>query len=167
MATSTRDRISVDLKGLGPHLLDAARRSGRSPSDLVRGFLERGLRLGGDGNSARSAEPEAPRVDRSRMCLRMAPDERGALINAARQVRGDAGHLGGSARPRGRAFFDAFIASRMQRRAFAIGQKLAPSWGAAVSRQRSRGASVSRRTRWRRTQRPTASRGGVPSIATG
>ena len=83
MVASTRDRISVDLRGLGPRLLDAARRSGRSPSELVRGFVEQGLKLESnrDGELARGAE--ALPGDRSMICLRMASEERDALFRAA------------------------------------------------------------------------------------
>jgi len=83
MATSTRDRISVDLRGLGPRLLDAARRSGRSPSVLVRGFIEEGLKLVSSRDGVPAGGPETLAGDRSRICLRMAPEERDALFHAA------------------------------------------------------------------------------------
>lgn len=83
MATSKRDRISVDLRGLGPRLLDAARRSGRSPSVLVRGFVEEGLTLVSSRDGVPVRGPEALPGDRSRICLRMAPEERDALFRAA------------------------------------------------------------------------------------
>lgn len=83
MATSTRDRISVDLRGLGPRLLDAARRSGRSPSVLVRGFVEEGLKLVSSRDGVPARGPKALPGDRSRICLRMAPEERDALFHAA------------------------------------------------------------------------------------
>ena len=43
MAPSTRDRISVDLRGLRAVLFARARERGLTPSDLVRGLLSEAL----------------------------------------------------------------------------------------------------------------------------
>ncbi len=83
MATSTRERITVDLGPLRPRLLRASQRSGRSPSALVKAFVASGL---GEEQGATS-DTIAARVEgsrtRSRICLRMPADDCSALKRAA------------------------------------------------------------------------------------
>lgn len=83
MATSTRDRITVDLGPLRPRLLQASRRSGRTPSALVKAFVASGL---GEDQGAAS-DTVVARIDgaatRTRICLRMPADDCAALKQAA------------------------------------------------------------------------------------
>lgn len=83
MATSTRDRITVDLGPLRPRLLQASQRSGLTPSALVKAFVASGL---GEEQGAAS-DTIAARVEgapsRSRVCLRMPAGDCAALKQAA------------------------------------------------------------------------------------
>jgi len=93
MATSTRDRISVDLRGLGPPLLRAARGAGRSPSELVREFVTSGLKLDQEAGGRPALAPEATPQRRSRICMRMTTEERLALKRAASAAAMDPGRF--------------------------------------------------------------------------
>jgi hypothetical protein len=83
MATSTRDRITVDLGPLRPRLLQASQRCGRTPSALVKAFVASGLGeeqgAAGDTIAARGGGART----RSRICLRMPANDCTALKQAA------------------------------------------------------------------------------------
>ena len=88
MTPSSRDRISVDVRGQKAQLLDRAKALGISPSDLVRQALAD--LLGGSGVN-RSIELQCvPRRrlvgTRVRVSLRMPPEQAIALLAAARQA---------------------------------------------------------------------------------
>lgn len=87
MAPSSRDRISVDLRGLKTALFERARAEGVSPSTLVRGALA--TALGGPDrlNDQQSVQrdPGDP-GDRVRLSLRMGRAEAVATRAAARQA---------------------------------------------------------------------------------
>jgi hypothetical protein len=77
MSTSaSRDRISVDLRGLKAALIERARRQGVTPSDLIRALLAEALGEAGpcvDAGHCGSAggSPSAPRIPRARISLRL------------------------------------------------------------------------------------------------
>ena len=85
MAPSSRDRISVDLRGLRAALLDQARVRGVTPSDLVRGVLAEAL---GDvdsdqrvlGSATRRSAPNG----RVRLSLRLTAEQARAITLAAK-----------------------------------------------------------------------------------
>lgn len=81
MATSTRDRITVDLGPLRPRLLQASQRSGRTPSALVKAFVASGL--GGEQGAASDTIVARVEGARSRICLRMPANDCAALKKAA------------------------------------------------------------------------------------
>jgi hypothetical protein len=86
MAPSSRDRISVDLRGFKASLFDEARARGMSPSGLVRDVLTNALREGHSVASDRVAtDVLLQRGDRARLCLRMSREEALATLAAARQ----------------------------------------------------------------------------------
>ena len=87
MAPSSRDRISVDLRGLKATLLARSAEQGVLPSAFVRGALEAAL------NATVTRSPAAPhggrgeRTDnRVRLSLRMHPEDRDALLRAAQDA---------------------------------------------------------------------------------
>jgi hypothetical protein len=87
MTPSSRDRISVDLRGLRAALFDRARRQGVSPSELVRDALVEALgqperQLLGPITDLVPAPDEA----RARLSLRMTRVEALAILSAARQA---------------------------------------------------------------------------------
>jgi hypothetical protein len=87
MAPSSRDRISVDLRGLKAALLDRAQALGMSPSGLVRTTLAEALghaeqiRIDRSTLSLRSGNG-----DRMRLCLRMSREQARATIDAAQRA---------------------------------------------------------------------------------
>lgn len=85
MKPSSRDRISVDLRGLKAALVDRAKVLGLSPSGLVRSTLAVALGTdtkAGEGDAqARPATGGGPRV---RLCLRMSRLHASTTIQAAR-----------------------------------------------------------------------------------
>ena len=85
MAPSSRDRISVDLRGLRPVLLDQARARGVTPSDLVRGVLAEAL---GDVHSDQrvlgSATHRSAPNERVRLSLRLTAEQARAITLAAK-----------------------------------------------------------------------------------
>jgi hypothetical protein len=87
MTPSSRDRISVDLRGLRAALFDRARGQGVSPSELVRDALVKALGqleqhpLGHTANVS-----PAPDEARARLSLRMTRTEALAILSAARQA---------------------------------------------------------------------------------
>jgi hypothetical protein len=88
MALASRDRISVDLRGLKVALLERARARGSSPSEFVRMLLADAL----GGASAEGSEAlrfgvaPGPIVARTRLSLRMHRDDAHSLIAAARSA---------------------------------------------------------------------------------
>ena len=83
MAPSSRDRISVDLRGLRAALFEQARARGVSPSDFVRHAVARSL----DRTDTTGTDVQAPSVrsarDRVRLSLRLSSEETRALAAAA------------------------------------------------------------------------------------
>ncbi len=87
MTPSSRDRISVDLRGMKAPLFERARARGVSPSELVRGALIDAL----GRTDPSSADPIAagaplPMQGRVRLSLRMSREEANATLAAARQA---------------------------------------------------------------------------------
>jgi hypothetical protein len=83
MAPSSRDRISVDLRGLKAALIDRALAVGVSPSDWVRATLSKALEAVDPGSLSACRAGEA-RGDRVRLCLRMLSQDALATVSAAR-----------------------------------------------------------------------------------
>ena len=85
MAPSSRDRISVDLRGLRAALLAQARARGVTPSDLVRGVLAGAL---GDVDSDQrvlgSATQRSAPSGRVRLSLRLTAEQARAITLAAK-----------------------------------------------------------------------------------
>ena len=87
MTPSSRDRISVDLRGLKASLFEQARARGVSPSGLVRDALIDALgRTEPPSSDHVAAGTPAPMVDRVRLSLRMSREEASATLAAARQA---------------------------------------------------------------------------------
>jgi hypothetical protein len=87
MTPSSRDRISVDLRGLRAALFDRARGQGVSPSELVRDALEKALGHPERQPFGQVTDPlPAPAEARARLSLRMTRIEALAILSAARQA---------------------------------------------------------------------------------
>ena len=87
MTPSSRDRISVDLRGLRAALFDRARGQGVSPSELVRDALEKALGQVQQQPVGHTANVSpAPNEARVRLSLRMTRIEALAILSAARQA---------------------------------------------------------------------------------
>lgn len=87
MAPSSRDRISVDLRGLKAPLFEQARARGVSPSELVRDALIEALgQTEPSSLDCVTAGAWLPTGDRVRLSLRMSRDEARATLAAARQA---------------------------------------------------------------------------------
>lgn len=87
MTPSSRDRISVDLRGLRPVLFEQARVRGVSPSTLVRGALIEALGQTEPGGLDRAAaEAAVPAKDRVRLTMRMSREEAITTLDAARRA---------------------------------------------------------------------------------
>jgi hypothetical protein len=85
MARTSRDRISVDLRGLRAALFEQARTRGISPSDLVRAALATALDQAEPSITGRSAPGTAESsTGRVRLSLRMSRSDALATIRAAR-----------------------------------------------------------------------------------
>ena len=85
MTPSSRDRISVDLRGLKAALFEQARARGVSPSDLVRAVLADALDHAEPSITGRSAPGAVESSDdRVRLSLRMNRSNALAAITAAR-----------------------------------------------------------------------------------
>ena len=88
MTPSSRDRISVDLRGLKAPLFERARARGVSPSELVRDALLDALgRTEPSSLDHLAASATLPMQNRVRLSLRMSRDEASATLAAARQAR--------------------------------------------------------------------------------
>jgi hypothetical protein len=87
MAPSSRDRISVDLRGLKAPLFERARARGVSPSGLVRDALIDALgRTEPSILDQAAAGAPLPMEDRVRLSLRMSREEASVTLTAARQA---------------------------------------------------------------------------------
>jgi thioredoxin-like negative regulator of GroEL len=87
MTPSSRDRISVDLRGLRAALFERARSQGVSPSELVRVVLEKALGQAEQQPLGRVTNVVcAPSEARARLSLRMTRTEALAVLAAARQA---------------------------------------------------------------------------------
>lgn len=85
LASSSRDRISVDLRGLKAALFDRAQTLGVSPSDVVRATLAEALGHAEPIHIDRSAPSfRSGYGDRTRLCLRMGREQARATMEAAR-----------------------------------------------------------------------------------
>lgn len=83
MASSSRDRISVDLGGFKATLLERARAAGNTPSGLVREALV--AQLQGAAAETSAAHPLAgDRSARKRLSLRVTDDQALSIVAAAR-----------------------------------------------------------------------------------
>jgi hypothetical protein len=97
MAPSSRDRISVDLRGLKAALLDRAQALGMSPSGLVRTTLAEALGQAERIHIARSSPSlHSGNSDRMRLCLRMSREQAHATMEAARRAGMNPGDYVGS-----------------------------------------------------------------------
>jgi hypothetical protein len=90
MAPSSRDRISVDLRGLKAALVARARAQGVSPSDVVRAALLAALGVG-SAEALSEAVPPNGATARVRLSLRMQRSDRDAVLRAAREASLSAG----------------------------------------------------------------------------
>ena len=87
MTPSSRDRISVDLRGLKAPLFERARARGVSPSGLVRDALIEALGQTEPSSLDRvTTGARLPTEDRVRLSLRMSRNEARATLAAARQA---------------------------------------------------------------------------------
>lgn len=87
MATASRERLTIDLRGLKAALIERARERGVTPSDVARDALASALvRIPCDATP--QAEPRTSTSGpRSRVSLRMHRDDARALVGAARRAR--------------------------------------------------------------------------------
>ena len=87
MAPSSRDRISVDLRGLKAALFEQARAHGVSPSRLVRDALAEALGQSDSSGFDRTATTAAvPIESRVRLSLRMSREEAEVILAVARHA---------------------------------------------------------------------------------
>ena len=87
MTPSSRDRISVDLRGLRAVLFEHARARGVSPSVLVRDALSAALGQSEAETPDHVAMGAAPAAkDRVRLTMRMSREDAGATLAAARRA---------------------------------------------------------------------------------
>lgn len=87
MTPSSRDRISVDLRGLRAALFERARGRGVSPSDLVREALAEALGRSEPSSRDGATAGAQPRIGASvRLSLRMSREQASATRTAARQA---------------------------------------------------------------------------------
>ena len=85
MTPSSRDRISVDLRGLRAALLAQARARGVTPSDLVRGVLAEAFGAVDLNQRAHgSATPRSAPSGRVRLSLRLTAEQARAITLAAK-----------------------------------------------------------------------------------
>ena len=85
MAPSTRDRISVDLRGLRVVLFARARERGVTPSDLVRGLLNEALGTAAQQPTSEQAPwPSTLSSRRVRLSIRLSREQAQLLASAAK-----------------------------------------------------------------------------------
>lgn len=82
MAPSSRDRISVDLRGLKAALIGRSRAQGQTPSDFVRALLATALQAEADEVKP-ALEPRLP-GRRVRLSMRLSRDEARLVTERAR-----------------------------------------------------------------------------------
>lgn len=82
MASSSRDRISVDLRGLKAALFEGARAAGVTPSSFVRDALV--ASLGGEHASSPLLQPTGTGQAPVRLSLRVTRDQADAIVDASR-----------------------------------------------------------------------------------
>lgn len=88
VSRASRDRISVDLRGLRAALFKQARARGVSPSDVVREALSEALGQVHSSTIDKHANSEAAsKRERVRLSLRMTPQDALATLAAARAAR--------------------------------------------------------------------------------
>lgn len=83
MAPSSRDRLSVDLRGLKAALFDQAKATGVSPSCLVRTLLVQGLKPVDGAHVALVPSHRPAGDDKVRISIRLTATEAKALTQAA------------------------------------------------------------------------------------
>lgn len=86
MDSTSRDRITVDLRGLRAALFAQARASGVRPSDFVRSSLVASLAGSAPSVPAEPGSAAVTSTDRVRLTLRMARSDARATIRAAREA---------------------------------------------------------------------------------
>jgi hypothetical protein len=91
MASSSRDRISVDLRGIKAALVARARGQGVSPSEFVRSSVA--AALGPTAAELASCKAPATNTKRVRLSLRMQRDDAEAVRRAAHSAGLSAGDL--------------------------------------------------------------------------
>ena len=84
MSPSSRDRISVDLRGLRAALFEQARAQGVSPSAFVRSALSGAIKPGPSASLQGALTVAGTISRRARVSLRMARADADALVYAAR-----------------------------------------------------------------------------------
>jgi len=85
MASTSRDRISIDLHGLKAALVERARAVGLTPSGFVRDVLAAALQTQvAAGLPSRSPMPQPDGVQRVRLSLRVTTVQAGVIVRAAR-----------------------------------------------------------------------------------
>lgn len=87
METHSRERISVDLQGLKPALLERSQAQGVSPSELIRKTLEQAF--GAPAEAEQGSDHRPPfkwSGDRARICLRMDREGAMAVLAAAKRA---------------------------------------------------------------------------------
>ena len=88
MTPSSRDRISVDLRGLRAALLDQARARGVTPSDLVRGVLAEALgAVDSDLRVLGSATKRSAPTGRVRLSLRVTAEQARLITLGAKAAK--------------------------------------------------------------------------------
>ena len=90
MTPPSRDRISVDLRGLKTALIERSRAQGQTPSDFVRALLAAALRA--EAEEPKPAPGTVQSGPRTRLSLRMSRDDASAVLAATRlagQAPGD------------------------------------------------------------------------------
>ena len=86
MTPSSRDRISVDLRGLRAALFERARACGISPSKLVRDAVVDALGQAATSDEGAALGAALSPDDRMRLSLRMSRADAGATLAAARRA---------------------------------------------------------------------------------
>ena len=83
MAPSSRDRISVDLRGLKAALVERSRAMRTTPSDFIRSVLANALQTEASAAAAATTETNAVRA-RTHLSLRLPRDEARLIVERAR-----------------------------------------------------------------------------------
>jgi hypothetical protein len=86
METSSRDRMSADLRGLKAALMERAQALDVSLSTLVRKLLEEALGRPPESVNATDTSKAKHPGDRARLCLRLGREEAEATLRQARSA---------------------------------------------------------------------------------